>query len=58
MKESVRRGEDDAPINATTNPNQDESISFSAVLSNNVTVKTRRRKNSGEAKKEKAKKVE
>lgn len=51
MKESIRRGEEDAPLNATVSPRNDESVSFSAVLSNNVTVKTRRRKNSNEVKK-------
>jgi hypothetical protein len=44
-------------VNATTNPNNDESVSFSAILSTNVTVKTRRRKNSNDVKKEKPKKV-
>lgn len=57
LKESVRRGEEEQ-LNATTSPRNDESVSFSAVLSNNVTVKTRRRKQSGEAKKEKARKAE
>jgi hypothetical protein len=33
-------------------------VSFSAVLSNNVTVKTRKRKNSSEVKKEKGRKAE
>jgi hypothetical protein len=54
MKDSLRKGDEQAG-NATTNALHDESISFSAALASNMTVKTRKRKSSNE-KKDKMKK--
>lgn len=56
IKEAARKGEEHDRVNATADISNDESVSFSSVLTN-VTVKTRKRKGSNDYKRDKHKKI-